>query len=106
MTNKHIGIRIETRTFLKTHIWSTMLYGCGAWKINKQLKEKIEAAEVWFWQRMLRISWMDRLSNEMLERMGMDRDNESNKEETSKISIIIREEGLENLSLTGKIADV
>ena len=40
------------------------MYGCEFWNINNKMSNKITAAEMWFYRRMLRISYMDRITNE------------------------------------------
>ncbi|GFR88009.1 endonuclease-reverse transcriptase [Elysia marginata] len=40
-----------------------MLYGCETWTMRKADELKIEAAEMWFFRRLLRVSWKDRRTN-------------------------------------------
>lgn len=54
--------------FTKYNTW------CQSWNKNKQLKKKLTAPGMWFWQRMLRISWIARLTNEVLERADVGRE--------------------------------
>ena len=51
------------KRFTKSYIWSTLMYGCEAWTINKKVVNKIETADMWFYRRMLKISWTDRVRN-------------------------------------------
>ena len=70
LTNNRINSATRIRT-LKTYIWSTMLYGAEAWTLTKILKDKLRAAEMWFYRRMLRITWVDRITNiEVLTRLN------------------------------------
>ena len=48
---------------LKTYVWSTLTYGCECWTITSDIEKKIEAAEMWFIRRMLRISWAEKKTN-------------------------------------------
>ena len=41
---------------IKTLIWPVMLYGAEAWTLRKEEKNKIEAAEMWFYKRVLKMS--------------------------------------------------
>lgn len=52
---------------------------------------------------MSKISWVDRVRNEVLERMGLDKRmiKAIRKKQLKFVGRIIREEGLENLILTG-----
>ena len=46
----------DKELFLVTiYIEPTLMYGCESWTITKPMQEKIEAAEMWFLKRMLRI---------------------------------------------------
>ncbi|GFN77760.1 RNA-directed DNA polymerase from mobile element jockey [Plakobranchus ocellatus] len=40
------------------------MYGCEAWTISKQIQNKLEATEMWFLRRMLRIPWTAKKTNE------------------------------------------
>jgi len=52
------------KRFLKIYIWSIALYGCETWTISAIEKRKLEAFEVWCYRKMLRIKWIDRITNE------------------------------------------
>ncbi|GFO11723.1 RNA-directed DNA polymerase from mobile element jockey [Plakobranchus ocellatus] len=41
-----------------------LMYGCEAWTISKQIQNKLEATEMWFLRRMLRIPWTAKKTNE------------------------------------------
>ena len=51
---------------IKVLIWPVMLYGSEAWTLRKAEKDKIEAAEMWFYRRLLRIKWTDKRTNESI----------------------------------------
>jgi len=51
---------------LKCYVWSTLLYGCESWTINKRMESQLEAAEISFLQRMLRIAWTDKVSSDQV----------------------------------------
>ncbi|GFS01385.1 endonuclease-reverse transcriptase [Elysia marginata] len=56
---------------LKTLVWPRMLYGCETWTMRKADELKIETAEMWFFRRLLRVSWKDRRTNgNVLAEMG------------------------------------
>ncbi|GFS19991.1 endonuclease-reverse transcriptase [Elysia marginata] len=51
-----------------------MLYGCETGTMRKADEPKIEAAEMWFFRRLLRVSWKDRRTNgNVLAEMGTGR---------------------------------
>ena len=68
LTNLSLGMNIRLR-LLKCYVWSTLLYGCEAWNISRVMRRRLEAAEMFFIRRMLRIPWRARRTNE--EVLGM-----------------------------------
>jgi len=53
---------------LKTYVWSIE---CGTWTIAMEERRRLEAFEMWCYSRILRISWMDRVTNiEVQERIS------------------------------------
>jgi len=40
-----------------------VLYGAETWTMTQADKERLEAFEMWTWRRMLKISWVDKVSN-------------------------------------------
>src|SRR5215469_9079892 len=71
----NIKVSIETRKrFVKCYVWSTLLYGCESWTQRNTDVSKIQAAEMWFWRILLKVSWIERISNEIiLEKMNSSR---------------------------------
>ena len=43
--------------------FSVVMYGCESWTIKKVECWKIDAFELWFWRRLLRVPWTTRRSN-------------------------------------------
>ena len=62
LTARNISIAVHLRV-LKCYIWSTLLYGCETWTISGDMIKKLEALETWFYRRMLRISWKEKVTN-------------------------------------------
>ena len=62
LTNLSLGMNICLR-LLKCYVWSTLLYRCEAWNISGVMRRRLEAAEIWFIRRMLRIPWTARRTN-------------------------------------------
>lgn len=48
----------------KPLVWSILLYACESWTLKKADIKKIEAFEMWCWRRMMKVKWMDRITNE------------------------------------------
>ncbi|GFO25146.1 RNA-directed DNA polymerase from mobile element jockey [Plakobranchus ocellatus] len=63
VTNKHISIETRKRA-LQCYIEPVLIYGCEAWTISKQIQNRLEANEMWFLRRMLRIPWTAKKTNE------------------------------------------
>ena len=72
---KDHGIKRDLKVkLLKCLVWPVMLYGCEAWTHRKADDKKIEAAEMWFYRRLLRVTWTDRRTNfSILEELGTTR---------------------------------
>ena len=105
LTNNRISVQTRTRA-LRTYVWSTLMYGSESWTLTEEMKNKLRAAEMWFYRRMLRISWRDRVTNEdVMARLGVQRSlvKEIRKRQLNFIGHIIRREKIEHLCLTGRI---
>ena len=47
------------------------IYGCETWTISRDMIKKLEALETWFYRRMLRVSWKEKVTNvEVYHRMN------------------------------------
>ena len=42
------------------------MYGCECWTIKKGECQRIDAFEVWYWRRFLRVHWTARRSNQSI----------------------------------------
>jgi len=105
LTSRSINIGTRTR-ILKCYIWSTMLYGCETWTISKVMERRLEAAEMWFIRRMLRIPWTAKMKNEeVLSRAGTERRmiETIKKRQLGFFGHIIRKGTLESIITAGKI---
>ena len=59
---------------LNCYVFSILTYGSECWTISQGMEKRIEAVEMWFLRRMMRISWSERMTNEVvLERAGTKR---------------------------------
>ena len=48
---------------LKSLIFTVITYGAEGWTIKQKEEKKINAAEMWFYRRLLRVSWKERRTN-------------------------------------------
>ena len=47
-------------------IFSVVMYGCESWTMKKAEHWKVNAFELWFWRRLLRVPWTARGSNQSI----------------------------------------
>ncbi|GFO31777.1 condensin-2 complex subunit g2-like [Plakobranchus ocellatus] len=105
LTNKNISIRTRRRA-LECYIEPILMYGCEAWTISKQTQKKLEATEMWFLRRMLRISWTAKKTNDtVLEEAHTTRllISKIRKHQATFFGHVMRREKLENLVTTGML---
>ena len=105
LTNMNLGMKIRLRV-LKCFVWSVLLYGCEAWTLDKTLKRRIEAVEMWFLRRTLRLPWTARITNErVLEMAGVKREllNVVRRRQLKFLGHLLRHDCLEKDVFLGKI---
>ena len=62
---KSRGITLPTKVHLvKAIVFPVVLYGCESWIVKKAECQKIDAFELWWWKRLLRVPWTARRSNQ------------------------------------------
>ena len=60
-------ITLSTKVCLvKTMIFPVVTYGCESWAIKKAESQRIDAFELWYWRRLLRVPWTARRSNQYI----------------------------------------
>ena len=42
------------------------MYECDVWTIKKAEHQRIDASELWYWRRLLRVSWTALISNQSI----------------------------------------
>ena len=58
-------ITLPTKVHLvKAMVFLVVMYGYMSWTINKVEYQRIDAFEVWYWRRLLRVTWTERRSNQ------------------------------------------
>ena len=64
---KSRDITLPTKVLLvKAMVFPVVMYGCESWTINKAEWQKIDAFELWYWTRVLRVPWTARRSNQSI----------------------------------------
>ena len=47
-------------------VFSVVMYGCESWTIKKAEHQRIDAFQLWFWRKLLRVPWTARRSNQSI----------------------------------------
>ena len=47
-------------------VFPVVRYGCESWTVKKAECRRIDAFELWYWRRLLRVSWTARRSNQSI----------------------------------------
>ena len=42
---------------VKAMVFPVVMYGCESWTVKKAERGKIDAFELWWWRRLLRVPW-------------------------------------------------
>ena len=82
------------------------MYGSEAWTISNTMKKRLDALEMWFLRRMLRVSWRDHVTNdEVLRRAQTNRTllRTIRARQMKFLGHVIRENGLEKICLQGMV---
>ena len=57
LTNVHL---------VKAIVFPVIMYGCDSWALKKAERQRMDAFELWYWRRLLRVSWTARRSNQSI----------------------------------------
>ena len=64
---KSRDITLPTKVHLvKAMVFPVVMYGCESWTIKKAECRRIDAFELWYWRRLLRVPWTARRSNQSI----------------------------------------
>ena len=47
-------------------VFPVVMYGCESWTIKKAEHQRIDAFEMWYWRRLLRVPWTARRSSQSI----------------------------------------
>ena len=48
---------------VKAMVFPVVMYECESWTIKKTEHQRIDAFELWYWKRLVRVPWSARISN-------------------------------------------
>ena len=64
---KSRDITLSTKFHLvKAMVFPVVMYGCESWTIKKAECRRIDAFDLWYWRRHLRVPWIARRSNQSI----------------------------------------
>ena len=64
---KSKDISLATKFYIvKAMVFPVVMYRCESWTIKKAENQRINALELWFWRRLLRVPWKARRSNQSI----------------------------------------
>ena len=64
---KSRDITLPTKVHLvKAMVFPVVIYGCESWTVKKAEHQKIDAFELWYCRRLLRVPWTARRSNQSI----------------------------------------
>ena len=64
---KSRDITLPTKVYLiKAMVFPVVMYGCESWTVKKAECQRIDASELWYWRRLLRVPWTARRSNQSI----------------------------------------
>ena len=64
---KSRDITLPTKVRLvKAMVFPVVMYGCERWTMEKAEHRRIDAFELWYWRRLLRVPWTARTSNQSI----------------------------------------
>ena len=72
MTNLDSILKSKDITFptkvhlVKVMVFPVVIYGCESWTIKKAECQRIDAFDLWYWRRLLRVPWTARRSNQSI----------------------------------------
>ena len=68
---KSRDITLPTKVHVvKAMVFSVAMYGCESWAIKKAERWRIEAFELWYWRRLLRVPWTARSNQPTLKEIS------------------------------------
>ena len=64
---KSRDITLSTKVCLvKVMVFPVVMYECESWTVKEAEHRRIDAFELWYWRRLLRVPWTARKSNQSI----------------------------------------
>ena len=65
LKSKDVTLLTKVR-LVKAMVFPVVMYGCESWTVKKAEHRRIDAFELWYWRRLLRVPWTARKSNKSI----------------------------------------
>ena len=65
LKSRHITLPTKVR-LVKAMVFPVVMCGCDSWTVKKAEHRRIDAFELWYWRRLLRVPWTARRSNQSI----------------------------------------
>ena len=65
LKSRDIALPTKVR-LVKAMVFPVVMYGCESWTVKKAERRRIDAFELWYWRRLLRVPWTARRSNQSI----------------------------------------
>ena len=65
LKSRDITLPIKVR-LVKATVFPVLMYGCESWTVKRTQCRRIDAFELWYWRRLLRVPWAARRSNQSI----------------------------------------
>ena len=91
---------------LDCYVYPVLMYGSAAWSITSGIKRRLQSCEMWFFRKMMKIPWSNKVCNEdVFSRAQVKRKlmNDIRVRQLNFLGPIIRKDRFENLAMTGRI---
>ena len=58
--------QVKSKSVSKAMVFPGVMYGCESWTIKKAECQRIDAFELWYWRKLLRVPWTARRPNQSI----------------------------------------
>ena len=65
LKSREITLPTKVR-LVKAMFFPVVMYGRDSWTVKKAERRRIDAFELWYWRRLLRVPWTARTSNQSI----------------------------------------
>ena len=107
-TSRFLSLGLRKR-LVRCYVLSTFLYASESWTLNKDLEDRINALETWIYRRMLKISYLDKVTNEKIFQLVKEGRTLLTSIKIRKLQYfghLVRADGFQKFLLEGKIEGV